>query len=533
MPVRMVKDEEPDNNDRGRGGRSGGGGVPNWAVMGFLFLLFRKPKLALGLGAVLLVLWLLFGGGLESCGGAPSDAGSSDAANHGLGARLDRAEFDQAQVFEALAPGELPAAASLASYAPPPGDQGRQGSCTAWATAYTARTIQEAVVAGAEQRQSPFSPAFLYNQLVRGQCDGTSIRQALEVVKRRGLVKEEAFPYTDRDCARQPDERLLEEAERHRIAGYNRLTLNHDNYAVDLNAIKQNLAQGAPVVIGMLVGGSFYQLQGEELWEPTPRDYAAMRSQRGGHIVNDGVEAGFGGHAMTIIGYDDTKYGGALHIMNSWGPRWGNNGSFWMRYRDMEAFTNELGAEVYGLYPMKAKPAGEASFEATVGLIDNTSQRPIPLVGVGGITVRTASALAKGTTFKMEVANTVACYTYVLGQETDGTSYVLFPYTEKHSPYCGITGRRVFPRDYSMQLDAEGARDVMAVVLAKQELDIKALNAALNRNPGLPYATRLQQVLADGLPAQLPLQPGERVAFRLPANSTAQAVAIVVEIAKR
>ncbi len=533
MPVRMVKDEEPDNQDGGGRRPSGrGGGLPNWAIMGFVFLLFRKPKLALTLGLIALVLWLVFGGGLESCAGGLTGE-TSTSREHGLGARLDRAEFDRAQVFEPLAPGELPQQVSLAQYAPPAGDQGTQGSCTAWATAYCARTIQESAAHGIAPQQAAFSPAFLYNQLVRGQCDGTSIRQALELVRQRGLVPEQAFPYTDQDCSRQPNGELFAQAERYRIAGYNRLTLNHDNYAVDLNAVKQNLAQGAPVVIGMLVGGSFYQMQGEQLWQPTQRDYSAMRSQRGGHIVNDGTEAGFGGHAMTIIGYDDSKFGGALHIMNSWGQRWGDQGTFWMRYSDFAAFTNELGAEVYGLYPMKARAPGTAAFEASVGLIENSSSSPISLIGTSGATVQTAQVQPKGTKFKMEVSNSVECYTYVLGQESDGSSYVLFPYTEKHSPYCGITGRRLFPKDYSMQLDAVGSRDVMAVLLTKQEIDVKALNAAVNQRRGGSYEARLRAVIGEALPTELRLQPGDRVSFSLPTSSPAQAVLVVIEIPKQ
>ena len=31
-------------------------------------------------------------------------------------------------------------------------------------------------------------------------------------------------------------------------------------------------------------------------------------------------------HAMTIIGYDDNKYGGAFEVMNSWGEAFGNKG---------------------------------------------------------------------------------------------------------------------------------------------------------------------------------------------------------------
>jgi len=50
-----------------------------------------------------------------------------------------------------------------------------------------------------------------------------------------------------------------------------------------------------------------------------------------------------GGHAVTIIGYNDslpTPDGyGAFRLVNSWGTDWGDNGYFWMTY---EAIKNPL-----------------------------------------------------------------------------------------------------------------------------------------------------------------------------------------------
>lgn len=35
------------------------------------------------------------------------------------------------------------------------------------------------------------------------------------------------------------------------------------------------------------------------------------------------------GHAMCIIGYNDSIGGGSFHVQNSWGTRWGAEGYFW------------------------------------------------------------------------------------------------------------------------------------------------------------------------------------------------------------
>ncbi|MEJ0106451.1 MAG: C1 family peptidase [Bacteroidota bacterium] len=37
-----------------------------------------------------------------------------------------------------------------------------------------------------------------------------------------------------------------------------------------------------------------------------------------------------GGHAMVVIGYNDTK--NAFKVMNSWGTKWGDNGFAWIDY---------------------------------------------------------------------------------------------------------------------------------------------------------------------------------------------------------
>jgi len=49
----------------------------------------------------------------------------------------------------------------------------------------------------------------------------------------------------------------------------------------------------------------------------------------------------------------------------------------------------------------------------------------------------------------------------------------LFPYTKKHSPYCGITGTRVFPKDHSLYPDEQGDRDYIAIVASRQKLDFR------------------------------------------------------------
>jgi hypothetical protein len=276
------------------------------------------------------------------------------------------------------------------------------------------------------------------------------------------------------------------------MRGANRLTVGDRTDQIDLRAIKENLSQGAPVVIGMMVGGSYMQdMMGKDVWNPTQDDASMM---------------GFGGHAQCVVGYDDAKYGGAFLIMNSWGPQWGNNGFAWVRYRDFKYFVREA----YGLEPMPA--VGEAAnkpFECEVGLVEvkydgkkMVAGDYIPLKQSSGNAFETVAAVKPGTKFKMEIRNLSECYIYVFGKETDGSSYTLFPYPRaddpsatKYSPFCGIAGYRLFPKDKSMTPDSIGSKDVMAIVVSKDSLNWYAVNQRISRNPGTDYAARLNAAL--------------------------------------
>jgi hypothetical protein len=213
------------------------------------------------------------------------------------GCQLDKKLFDKAEVFEPLASelpeNQSPTKVSLEQHAPKRLSQGSQGSCTAWACAYAAATINRVRATSENPNQIAFSPAFVYNQITRGNCEGTHIGTTLEKLTKQGIVPLTDFEYDENDCARQPDRSLVQRAAQFKIKGFNRLTLKHDDYRVDMQAIKQNISQGAPVVIGMAVGGSFYNLVNKPMWKPTRKDYDALQKGMDGHIVDDGSEAGF------------------------------------------------------------------------------------------------------------------------------------------------------------------------------------------------------------------------------------------------
>ena len=150
----------------------------------------------------------------------------------------------------------------------------------------------------------------------------------------------------------------------------------------------------------------------------------------------------------------------------------------------------------------------------------------------------TVSPIRPGTSFKMEIKNSTECYIYVFGKETDGTSYTLFPYPKaddpgksKYSPFCGITGYRLFPKDKSMTADSIGTRDVIGVVISKEPLDWNSVNSELSRNPQQDFRQRLFSVVKASAANQQATGNGN-MQLRA-ASSSSTILACTVEIAKQ
>ena len=486
MPVRMRKDSNKGSSRDNYPGRrkttnSGGGGGGNNPIAYLLPMLLKKPKLLL-VAAVIFGAWYFFGG---NCNGGTEGAGgiTSDIVKNlfSTGLEMSPEKYDATDIFEPLADNiknPLPEKFSLLPYAPERLNQGKQGSCVAWASSYAARTILEARKSGANPNQVAFSPSYLYNQIALTNCQGSYLPDAMKTMQQNGNMLFREFGYDERSCDDKPNANEKQAGREFTIHGFNRLSKGDNAKEIDMLAIKQHLAQGAPVVIGMMVGGTFMNdMRGASTWIPSSKDYDA---------------SGFGGHAMCVIGYDDYKEGGSFEIMNSWGKEWGDDGVAWVRYKDFDYFVREA----YGIDPMGNANAPRGSvLNAQVALKLNEGGY-IPFKGGMPGMFSTSQPVRQGDLFKLEVTNNIPCHIYVFGEETDGSSYVLFPYTEKHSPYCGITGTRLFPRDYSMETDDIGNRDHIAIVMSKEPLDYNAFNQRISNASG-SYSNKLQSVLGE------------------------------------
>ncbi|MEP6675389.1 MAG: C1 family peptidase [Ferruginibacter sp.] len=527
MPIRMVDDpdgqndykENTNDNSGGGGFPGGGGGGGMLAFLPLILSLFRGKKIILLLIIAAGAYFLFFrNSGTSGGAGIIKNLFSKSGYNY------DSSTFKKANVYEGLeadnTKNPLPEAVSLLKYAPDRKNQGQQGSCVAWSSVYAARTIVEAASTGQSGNSTAFSPAFVYNQIGLEDCQGSYIEKAMEFMTAKGVVPFNDFPYTDQECSRQPSSSLWNEAAGNKMHGFTRLTdgVNADN--ISIRAIKEHLAKDAPVVIGMMVGGTFMQdMMGKDTWSPNSSD---MNME------------GYGGHAMCVIGYNDSRQ--AFQVMNSWGPEWGDNGTAWIKYADFKNFVREA----YGIDPMPKRGAAlNVSFECTVGLMADSKQY-IPLKIISGNIFETVNKIAPGTKFKLEIKNSIECYTYIFGQETDGSSYTLFPYPDpsaptktSFSPYCGITGYRLFPRGKSMAPDNVGTKDVFAIVVTKQPLDWFAVNGSISKSSQADFGSKIADALRGSVISNVNFATGNGGTINFKTDNTQQnAVVAVVEVNK-
>ncbi|MEZ4824930.1 MAG: C1 family peptidase [Bacteroidia bacterium] len=217
----------------------------------------------------------------------------------------------------------------LKPYCPKPINQGPFSTCTGWSVGYAAHTIEHAILNEWEGQtdkitENAFSAFFLYNQIkdTPGCTEGTYITKALELMRDKGNIFSKTF---DADgCEKEPEAGDFAVAQKYKIKDFRRLFDRDSPSREKVSAVKQSLIDEKPVVIGMQLKQNFLDMRGSEWWFPDLGNSPLLPM----------------GHAMTVIGFDDTKgsAGGAFQLMNSWGTSWGDGGFFWVNYDDFAKY---------------------------------------------------------------------------------------------------------------------------------------------------------------------------------------------------
>ena len=207
---------------------------------------------------------------------------------------------------------KLPPLADLSPWCSPVEDQGPLGSCTANALA-GAMEYLEVKTTG---RNLDFSRLFIYfnERVLEGNADqdaGAQLRDGIKTLADKGTCPESLWPYNVARYRNKPPDACYQEAKKHLITSYLRLS--------SLDEMKATLADGFPFVFGFAVYQSFESAQ-------VARTGTVPMPKKGERMI--------GGHAVLGVGYDDLR--GRVKVRNSWGPKWGKGGYFTLPYAYLE-----------------------------------------------------------------------------------------------------------------------------------------------------------------------------------------------------
>jgi hypothetical protein len=239
-----------------------------------------------------------------------------------------------------------PSSVLLTDYLPPIGDQGDQGSCVGWSTAYynySYGVAKQLHLTRDQQAQAKFqfSPAFIYHLGNGGEDHGMTVARAFEILSDKGCASLLEMPYDDGDYTTTPDGAALKRADRYRAPQVGCLFKGGENGRPDVEALKTFLAEARqPFVIGIPVFKDF----------PGGGDFPGGPSAAKDFVYHLSIEPtreNFrGGHAICIVGYDDDKQ--AFRMVNSWGPNWMDGGFMWLGEDFVHDWAGEGWADVTG-----------------------------------------------------------------------------------------------------------------------------------------------------------------------------------------
>jgi C1A family cysteine protease len=212
---------------------------------------------------------------------------------------------------------ELPAAIDYSDRIDFIRDSGSEGSVVGQALA----VALEYQIATTKHESAEISARFIYYAARKaGGIDiktdgGAQIKDAIRVLEHEGAVKEGVWPYQPGKYAEAPPP-AVKDAERFHITDARQLN--------SLRDVKLALIANGPVVAGITV---YEGMEGAETAKsgvvPLPRK-------------NESV---IGGHAIVIVGYDDTKK--LVKFANSWGKGWGDKGFGYLPYEYLDKYMSD------------------------------------------------------------------------------------------------------------------------------------------------------------------------------------------------
>lgn len=237
---------------------------------------------------------------------------------------MDAAEASAVEITEPVA---LPASVNLIPYMPPIRNQGPRGTCVS----FTLVALNEYILRRRGLARD-LSEQHLYSEikLIDGAPNacGTWQLKAVNALRDRGQCREVIWPYN-------PNPPCNNHGVRPAQARPDGLTYRLATVVVspkNVLAYKTHMSMQRPVTLSIPVYNSWYQ---------------SAETRRSGRItMRVGNEPAVGGHAVCLVGYQDTPSspgGGHFIVRNSWSTSWGYQSPFGAGYGTIpyQYITNE------------------------------------------------------------------------------------------------------------------------------------------------------------------------------------------------
>jgi hypothetical protein len=367
----------------------------------------------------------------------------------------------------------LPASYSLKMYAPDPANQGDNQTCTAWASAYCAGTIIQAIRKHLKERaeinQLAYSAANAYFMAHHAVDCQTALKftDVMDMMKgARGISLRD----TGLKCitpAYKPNRSVVTELAN---AGYNRVFGTRDTGSTKILGVKTAIYNHQPVIIAVYEVNSLTLAYNVNLWQP--------------HESTAGADA----HAMCVVAYDDNKYGGAFELQNSWGKEFGKGGYIWIKYRDFAKYTC-YACQLFDKARARSIDGGDSYAGNIKLLLDDGSDMPVTRQDSSAdrpiTTYKSVNSYKAGTDFQFKLSNDEPAYVYAISADLVSSAKRIFP-GDGISPYLSYKqAEMIYPAEDSfIEFDKQPGTDYLCVFYSKTELDIDNIINQINHADG-------------------------------------------------